>query len=110
MKKTLVLIISIILILSMCFAFTSCGKVDYESAEALEEALNAGEDCEGKIAVIKVVEYNPTGALGYTIWSGEHLNFISAENPKVKEGDEIKVKITKVKSLLGSWIINYEKA
>lgn len=58
---------------------------------------------------IKVKEFHPESKLGYNIWAGEHLNFISSDNPDVKEGDSITIKVTKVEKMLGSWIIKYKK-
>ena len=111
MRGKFLRILAIVMVVVAAFSFVACSKpiADYNSAEELEAALNDGEDCEGKIAVITVDTYKPDGSLGYTIWSGEHLNFISSNNPKVNEGDEITVRITSVQSMLGSWIIKYEK-
>lgn len=83
-------------------------KADFTEAE-FEAALNKGEDVDGKTVKIKVLTFVPDGSLGYTIQAGEHLNFISSENPKVKDGDELIVKATKVENLMGSFIISYEK-
>lgn len=109
MRKVLALVLTIILIMTTGILITGCSKTpDYTSAAQLENALNSGEDVTGKIAVIVVDEYNPNGSLGYTIWAGEHLNLISSSNPKVKEGDEITIKIKEVKSLMGSWILEFK--
>ncbi len=51
----------------------------------------------------------PESAFGYNMTTGEHLNFCSSENPGVKAGDTVTVKVTKVQSVLKSWIISYEK-
>ena len=51
---------------------------------------------DGKTVKITVDKFIPDGTLGYTIWSGEHLNFISSTNPEVKEGDEIMVKVIEI--------------
>lgn len=112
----------------LCFALASCGSdnknnddssskskavvnlaLDYENAEDFEEALNNGEKLEGCTVRIKVKEFHPESKLGYNIWAGEHLNFISSDNPDVKEGDSITIKVTKVENMLGSWIIKYKK-
>lgn len=106
MKKLKVLLVAI---LAMFFlAACSSSEPDYTTEQA-ESALNEGENIEGKTVEITVDKFIPDGTLGYTIWTGEHLNFVSSENPEVKEGDTITVKVTKVESALGSFIINYEK-
>ena len=51
----------------------------------------------------------PNTALGYNVQAGEHLNFISSTNPNVKVGDIMTVKVDTVVSLLGTWLIRYEK-
>lgn len=106
MKKIKILLVAFLAM----FFLAACGssEPDYTTEQA-EAALNDGENIEGKTVEITVDEFIPDGTLGYTIWTGEHLNFISSENPEVKEGDTIVVKVTKVKSALGSYIINYEK-
>lgn len=81
---------------------------DYTTEEA-ETALNDGEDLVGKTVSFTVDTYVPDGTLGYTIQTGEHLNFISQDDPKVKEGDKIVAKINEVKNVLGSFVIKYEK-
>lgn len=94
------------------FILGACGskeiKADYTTEEA-ETALNDGKSIDGKTVSITVDKFIPDGTLGYTIWSGEHLNLISSTNPKVKEGDKIVVKVKKVENVLGSWLISYEK-
>ena len=82
--------------------------IDYGNAESFEAALNAGENLEGKVVQFVVKEYHPESQLGYDIWAGEHLNFISADDIDVQENDTITAKVGKVSNLLGSWIINYE--
>lgn len=102
----------IIVVLIMAVMLVGCGnKVvtpDYTETEA-ETALNAGEDLEGKTVKIKVKDFIPDGAMGYTIHAGEHLNFVSPDNPKIEIDDEMTVKIVKVTSMLGSFIMTYEK-
>ena len=94
------------------FILSACGtkevKPDYTTKEA-ETALNDGRSIDGKTVEITVDKFVPDGSLGYTIWSGEHLNFISSSNPSVKEGDKIIVKVKEVQNTLGSWIITYDK-
>lgn len=86
----------------------SSGAVDYPNVEDFEAALNAGEDLTGKTVTITVVAYKPDSAFGPDIWAGEHLNFISEDDPGVHEGDVITVRITSVASSLGSWFLTYE--
>lgn len=101
------------LLLVLAFGLVACGgskeaKADYTTAQA-EKALNDGKDLEGKTIKIKVDKLEPSSAFGYNIQTGKHLNFVSSENPKVKEGDELVVKVTKVESVVGSFVIDYEK-
>lgn len=90
-----------------------CGKssvvLDYGDAESFEAALNAGENLEGKTVRFYASELHPDSAMGYNIWAGEHLNFISSRNPDIKEGTTADVKATEITSSLGSWFIKYEK-
>ena len=98
--------------LGMSLLLTACGgssKVDYENAEDFEAALNAGEDLTGKVVSFTVSELIPDSAFGYNMTAGEHLNFCSESNPGAKAGDTVKVKVTKVASMFGSWIISYKK-
>ena len=90
----------------------SCGSatpVDYENAETFEAALNNGEDLVGKTVRFTASELEPQSFFGYDIYAGEHLNFVSSANPNVEAGDIVTVKVTKVESIFGSWIIGYEK-
>ena len=106
-----VLLASAMLSLLLC----SCGggpggtEVDYGDAAAFEEALNRGENLENKTLMFTVTELHPDSALGFNVCGGEHLNFISSRNPDLKVGDTAGVKATEITSLLGSWIIKYEK-
>lgn len=106
-KKVAVLIMICTLLALSIFG---CGKVspDYSNAADFEAALNNGDDLTGKTVSIDVDNFEPQSAFGYDIWAGEHLNFVSSNNPNVKEGDTITVKATEIKSVLGSWIITYE--
>ena len=94
--------------------FSGCGaaaktSIDYGDAAAFEAALNAGENLEGKVVQFVALELHPDSALGYNVWAGEHLNFISGRNPDIKAGDTAVVKATTIESSVGSWIITYEK-
>lgn len=91
---------------------TEQGKyiIDYGDAESFEATLNEGKNLEGKIVCFVAGEFHPDSALGYNVWAGEHLNFVSSSHPDIQEGDTVIVKVTTVKRSLGSsWIINYEK-
>ena len=110
MKKLLAILMSLTLVLSLA----ACGekvevKPDYEDTVAFEQALNDGQDLTGKTVVVTVNELVPNSAFGYNIQAGENLNFCSPDNPNVKAGDTLTVKVAEVTSLLGSYIINYEK-
>ncbi len=120
------------LIMVVIFAFvlimTACGKrndlkvgdeknnseadlvyIDYADAESFEAALNEGEDLEGKIVQFEALELHPDSAVGYNVWAGEHLNFISSSNPDIEVGEIVVVKCKVITSSLGSWFIKYEK-
>ena len=104
MKKLLMLIGIVFLV--------ACGseatEPDY-TTEQLEVALNNGDDPIGKVVTVEVEEFVPDSAFGYNIQAGEHLNFVSNDNPNVEKGDQIIVEVTEVQSAMGSFIINYEK-
>lgn len=70
-------------------------EIDYGDAEAFEQALNKGENVQGKVVRFKVREY-ATPVAGYNLHAGDHLNFISFKNPGVSTGETITVKVTKV--------------
>ena len=106
-----VFLVSAMLSLLLC----SCGggpggtEVDYGDAAAFEEALNRGDNLENKTLMFTVTELHPDSALGFNVCGGEHLNFISSRDPDLKVGDTAGVKATEITSMLGSWIIKYEK-
>lgn len=107
MKKTSVVAILILLLVSF---LTGCGgseKADY-TTEEFETALNQGVNVDGKTVLVEVLDFKPNSKLGANIHAGEHLNFISLENPGVKKGDKVLVKVRKTGNLLGSFIIDYE--
>lgn len=127
MKNTRIILLT--LCMSISFALCACGDkntsgkadgassvaekaqevIDYGDAESFEAALCDGENLEGKIVQFVAEELKPQSAFGYNIYAGEHLNFVSPENPDVKTGETVTVKATSVESTLGSWIISYEK-
>ena len=82
-------------------------KVDYPYEALLEADLNNGVDVVGKVVTFKAGELHPDSAFGFNIYSGEHLNFVSARNPGIKVGDNVTVEITDVSYLMGSYIISY---
>lgn len=83
--------------------------IDYGDEKAFEAALNKGDNLEGKIVQFTARDLHPDSAFGYNVVSGEHLNFVSDRNPDIKVGDTAVVRSTIIKSVLGSWIIEYEK-
>jgi predicted RNA-binding protein with TRAM domain len=110
MKKVLVGLLSSFMVI---FLLAGCGsnktvKADYTTKQ-FETALNKGDNLEGKTVSVTVNKLVPNSAFGYNIEAGKHLNFVSADNPNVKKGDKLILKVTKVASALGSYIISYEK-
>ena len=83
--------------------------IDYGDAESFEAALNVGKNLEGKVVRFIAGEFHPQSKLGYNVWAGEHLNFVSSRNPDIQEGDTVTVKTTTIENMAGSWVINYEK-
>ncbi len=108
MKK----LVCLSMLLVFVFVLVSCGNndvsVDYDSAAAIEEALNNGEDVIGKVVTFEVNKLVPNSAFGYNMQAGEQLNFCSEKNPKMEEGDTVTVEVTEVSSVLGSYIISYK--
>lgn len=104
MKKIKILLVAFLTI----FFLSACGssEPDYTTEQA-EAALNKGEDIEGKTVSITVDKLVPNSAFGYNIQTGEHLNFVSESNPKVDNGDSLIVKVSNVKSVAGSFVIEY---
>lgn len=110
MKKILIGLLSsfvVVLLLAGC-GTSKPVKADYTTPQ-FESALNKGENLEGKTVSVKVDKLVPNSAFGYNIEAGKHLNFVSNENPNVKKGDTVILKVTKVASTLGSYVISYEK-
>ena len=83
--------------------------IDYGDAESFEAALNEGKNLEGKVVRFTAKEIHPNSALGFNVWAGEHLNFVSSRNPDIRENDTVAVRTTTIESISGSWIIKYEK-
>jgi len=108
--KKIGMIFSSFLIVAMLL--TGCGKENVKpnyTTKQFETALNKGENLEGKTVSVEVDKVVPNSAFGYNIQTGKHLNFVSTENPDVKKGDKVVLKVEKVESALGSFIISYEK-
>lgn len=82
-------------------------KVDYSEAEA-EKALNDNKDLTGKTVKLTAQKIEPASAFGYKVEAGKHLNFVSEDNPKVQTGDILIVRVKKVKSVAGSFVIYYD--
>jgi hypothetical protein len=108
MKKIKVVFMTLFIGLFLVACGSNEKKADFTTKEA-ETALNNGEDINGKTVEITVDEYVPNGALGYTIQTGEHLNFVSSDNPNVEKGDTLTVKVVKTENVLGSFVMTYEK-
>lgn len=87
---------------------SSSTTADFKTAAEFESALNSSQDTIGKIVTFTVDNVVPDGELGYTVWAGEHLNFVSTEVLNWKIGESHTVKIKKVASSLGSYMITFE--
>ena len=84
------------------------GIVDYPDVNVFEQAVNNGEDLVGKTVTFTVSGVRPDSVLGYNLYGGEHLNFVSDEGKGINEGDEITVIVTDVKRVLSdSYKVSY---
>jgi hypothetical protein len=83
-------------------------KADYPDEVTFETALNNGEDTVGKTVVFTVASVHPDSLLGFNLWSGEHLNFVSDSDPGIEEGQAVFARITKAENFGDSWEIHYE--
>ncbi len=81
--------------------------IDFENEVDFEAALNRGEMMIGKVVCFKVRSVQPNSVVGFNLWAGEHLNFVSSRPVEVKEGDILVVKISDVRSALRSWLLSY---
>lgn len=111
MKKRLIVLLSTLVVFA--FLLTGCGtnktvKADYTTKQ-FETALNKGDNLEGKTVSVEVEKLVPNSVFGYNIEAGKHLNFVSSDNPNVKKGDTVILKVKKVESTLGSYVISYDK-
>lgn len=103
-------LISILMVLSIVLPLVACGgsePVLYENSEDFENALNDDVDTVGSSVIITADEIVADTIYGWNIQTGEHLNFCSEDDPGVSTGDVLKVEVTKVKTLLMSYIIEY---
>ncbi|WP_404458316.1 hypothetical protein [Oceanobacillus kapialis] len=110
MKKYLfILMLGLILILAACgdSASSSSPEPDY-TTEEFEKALNDGEEVTGKTVAVKISDIAPDSAFGFNLQAGEHLNFVSSENPELQAGDEFVAEVEEVENVMGSFIINYK--
>lgn len=110
LKRNIKVIVSVLSLL----LFTACGSeeaimIDYADEAAFENALNNGENLEGKVVTFTAQEIHPDSTLGFDVWAGEHLNFVSQKNPDIAVGDQVTVKATAIENVAGSWVIYYEK-
>ena len=105
MKKIIILLIA-----TMFLAACGSGSTepDYTTDE-FEKALNDGEEVQGKTVSVEIAETAPDSPLGFNLQAGEHLNFVSSDNPELKAGDEFIAEVEEVENMLGSYIITYKK-
>ena len=82
--------------------------VDYPDEKVFEADLFKGLDLTGKTVTFTPIDYKPTSAFGYNLWAGEHLNFVSITPPSISVGETVTVRVTQIRMVLGSPIINYE--
>ena len=104
----LAFIIFLVVLISNKNGSISNAKIDYENEQIFEDALNDGEQVVGKVVVFRADELHPDSALGYNIWSGEHLNFITDGDPGILQGEEVTAKVLNVTKHSVSWRIYYE--
>ena len=110
MKK---IIVTILLCVCLVGVFASCRdnkKIvpDYINEEVYETALENGDYTTGKTVTFTVCDVKPNSMFGYNVCAGKHLNFVAPTNPDVVIGDTLTVRILAVRSVLESWIIDYE--
>lgn len=117
MKKATLHLLSILLSICILFSLSACSSsdssnsADYKNAEAFESALNDGDNVVGKTVKFHADSLHPESKYGYNIWAGEHLNFISADDPGIKRGETVVVTVTSTSQLdNGSWLIYYDTA
>ncbi|MDM5338473.1 hypothetical protein QUF84_14750 [Fictibacillus enclensis] len=106
--KTLGIVLCSIVMIALLLSGCGASEPDYTTKQ-FETALKKGENVEGKTVAVTVRKMIPDSAFGYNIQAGEHLNFVSSDNPNVKKGDKVTLKAKELKSVLGSFLISYEK-
>lgn len=83
-------------------------NVDYRDEVAFESALNNGENAVGKTVTFIVCAVKPESSLGFNLWSGEHLNFVTDSDPGIREGQAVTARITSVEKIdSDSWKLHY---
>ncbi|WP_225046998.1 hypothetical protein [Lacticaseibacillus kribbianus] len=107
MKKVVLTVLTVLSFLLVLTACSGAKAADYPTAAKAEAALNAGKKLDGKTVSFKVTKVEPKSVLGYNLQAGEHLNFVSQDNPGVKKGDVVTVKVKKAGNVLGSFVISY---
>ena len=88
---------------------TEASSAIYTNAADFESDLKAGKDLTGAEVTFEIRKLIPDSAFGYNVVSGEHLNFVSEDNPNVEVGNTLTVKVVKIKSVAGSWVISYKR-
>lgn len=97
MKTAASKIVSLVLILSLAFAFSACTDlfttVDYPSVTNLKQAIDLNTNPAGKTCKVTVEKTIPNAAQGFIVQQGT-FNFVFASDPGVVPGKTITVKIT----------------
>src|SRR5699024_3021085 len=96
MKKLFLILLPIF---SALLLLTGCGEVgpDY-TTEAFEEALNEGENLEGKTVEITMDNLEPDSVFDYNIQTSKHLNFVSSSHIDGEKGDELIIEIEEIEN------------
>lgn len=108
-------IIFTVIVLAFACALIIETHVDYQSAEALEKDINAGENVIGKTAKIDILNvvddaYIGIFPVGTNYWAGDHLNFVSTHRYVFEKGDTIRIKVVDVLSVGEHIFVEYELA
>ena len=113
MKTVATRVVSVVLLLSLVFAFTGCGDlfttVDYPSIDNLKQALEMNGNPAGKTCRVTVEKTIPNAAQGFIARQGT-FNFCFSSDPGVKPGDKIIVKITGYTRQTDAIYVNCQKA
>lgn len=78
------------------------------SEDELEQKLNDNEDVINKIVEFKTKDNPVSNSYGYDIFAGEHLNFVSYDEPNIKKDDIVIARIIDVEKIMNSYIIRYK--